>query len=339
MGIQETQYDGGAPVRTPAAGSGVVATGLARSFGTVRAVEAMDFTARPGEVTALIGPNGSGKTTLLLMLASLLAPDTGSIRICGIDPVEDPRGARALLGWMPDTLGVWEELTVHEILAMMGRLYGASKVDASARSQELLELVKLDEFASQPARVLSRGQQQKLSLARALVNDPQVLLLDEPASGLDPGARIELRNLLRELAGRGRTVVVSSHVLAELDEMADRAVFVSAGRTVSEQRVDDAGSTGRRYAIEALDREQLTGALDAAGIEFTLPAGTRQAEAVVHLGSDPEAAALLRQLIVAGVGVVAFGPASGILEESYLRAVNTTQDPPTHPTAAGEPQP
>ncbi len=339
MGIQETQYDGGAPVRTPVAESGVVATGLARSFGTVRAVEAMDFTARPGEVTALIGPNGSGKTTLLLMLASLLAPDTGSISICGINPVQDPRGARARLGWMPDTLGVWEELTVHEILAMMGRLYGASKTDAAARAHELLELVKLDEFASKPARVLSRGQQQKLSLARALVNDPQVLLLDEPASGLDPGARIELRNLLRELAGRGRTVVVSSHVLAELDEMADRAVFVSAGRTVSEQRVDDAGTTGRRYAIEALDREQLTDALDTAGIEFTLPAGTRQAEAVVHLGSDPEAAALLRQLVVAGVGVVAFAPAAGILEESYLRAVNTTEDPPTRPTPAGEPRP
>ncbi|MBM6622788.1 ABC transporter ATP-binding protein [Micrococcaceae bacterium RIT802] len=321
MGIQTTRYDGGGPAFAHPEPLGVVATGLVRSFGTVHAVEAIDFTARPGEVTALIGPNGSGKTTLLLMLASLLAPDAGSIRICGIDPVADPRGVRAQLGWMPDTLGVWEELTVHEILAMMGRLYGASKASAAARADELLGIVKLAEFASRPARVLSRGQQQRLSLARALVHDPQVLLLDEPASGLDPGARIDLRNLLRDLADRGRTVVVSSHVLVELDEMADRAVFIAAGRSVSELTVDDAGARQRRYSIQSTDPAALAAELSAAGVQASVADGQRRKPTVVRLESETAAAELLRRLVLAGVPVTAFGPSAGALEESYVSSV------------------
>lgn len=321
MGTQATRYDDGGPATARTEPSGVLATGLARSFGTVHAVEAIDFTARPGEVTALIGPNGSGKTTLLLMLASLLAPDAGSIRVCGIDPVADPRGVRAQLGWMPDTLGVWEELTVHEILAMMGRLYGASKASAAARADELLGIVKLAEFASRPARVLSRGQQQRLSLARALVNDPQVLLLDEPASGLDPGARIDLRNLLRDLAHRGRTVVVSSHVLAELDEMADRAVFIAGGRSVNELTVDDAGTRQRRYSIQSSDPVALAAELAAAGIDASVADGHRRKPTVVRLDSEAAAAELLRRLVLAGVPVTAFGPSAGALEESYVSSL------------------
>ncbi|WP_343899637.1 ABC transporter ATP-binding protein [Arthrobacter rhombi] len=325
MGARTTRHDGGVPGTASLESSGVVATGLARSFGTVHAVQAIDFTARPGEVTALIGPNGSGKTTLLLMLASLLAPDAGIVRICGIDPVSDPRGVRARLGWMPDTLGVWEELTAHEILAMMGRLYGASKAAAAARADELLELVMLVPFASRPARVLSRGQQQRLSLARALVNDPQVLLLDEPASGLDPGARIDLRNLLRDLADRGRTVVVSSHVLAELDEMADRAVFIAGGRSVRELTVDDAGARQRRYSIQSTDPQALAAELAAAGVETVVADGYRRKPTVVRLDSEADAAGLLRRLVLAGVPVTAFGPSAGALEESYVSSLEPVE--------------
>ena len=232
---------------------GLVASGISRNFGAVRAIEYMDFSAPAGQVTALIGPNGAGKTTLLLILASLLAPDEGSVRIMGVDPVTNPAGARMQIGWMPDTLGVWESLTAREILLVMGRLYRIPKSRLPGRVDELLALVNLVELADQPARVLSRGQQQRLSLARALIHDPAVLLLDEPASGLDPGSRIALRGILRGLAAAGKAVVVSSHVLAELDEIADRAVFVNAGRSVLAQTVDQASAQGRRYAISALD--------------------------------------------------------------------------------------
>ena len=297
---------------------GLSATGLSRRFGEVHAVVDMTLHAPAGQVTALIGPNGAGKTTLLLMLASLLAPDSGTISIMGIDPEKDPSAARSKIGWMPDTLGVWEALTAREILTTMGRFYHLPKATLAARVDELLERVNLSALADQKARVLSRGQQQRLSLARALLHDPQVLLLDEPASGLDPGSRVALRSILRELAGEGKAIVVSSHVLAELDEIADGAVFVNQGRTVLLQSVDQAASQGRKYSIAALDAAALSAALASLGVAFVLGTGRRDS-VVVTVGSEILAANLLRDLIGAGVPVTDFGPATGALEETYLR--------------------
>ena len=296
---------------------GLSAQGLSRSFGQVQAVKHMDLQAPAGEVTALIGPNGAGKTTLLLMLASLLAPDSGTVRIMGIDPVKDPAAARARIGWMPDTLGVWESLTAREILEAMARFYRLPKAGIPARVTELLALVNLTALAEQQARVLSRGQQQRLSLARALIHDPDVLLLDEPASGLDPGSRVALRETLRSLAAAGKAVVVSSHVLAELDEIADRAVFVNGGSSVLAQTMDQAATQGRRYSITALDRALLESALVGRGLDFDAGKGRRNSVSVL-LGTEADAAALLASLVQAGVAVSAFAPASGALEETYM---------------------
>ena len=174
---------------------GVVASGVGRSFGTVHAVRDASFVAEPGKVTGLIGPNGSGKTTLLLMLATLLVPDRGVIRIGGRDPVHESKAVRSVMGWMPDVLGSWPTLTVRETLQLTGRMYGFDTARARVRAEELIHLVDLADLAPRATRVLSRGQKQRLSLARSLVHDPRVLLLDEPASGLDPGARVALRKL------------------------------------------------------------------------------------------------------------------------------------------------
>ncbi|MHA7175181.1 ABC transporter ATP-binding protein [Arthrobacter sp. Sr24] len=296
---------------------GLSATGLSRSFGRVHAVVDMTLHAPAGQVTALIGPNGSGKTTLLLMLASLLAPDTGSISVMGVDPVQDPSMARAKIGWMPDTLGVWEALTVREILATMGRFYRLPRAEIPARVADLLELVNLTPLADQPARVLSRGQQQRLSLARALIHDPEVLLLDEPASGLDPGSRVALRNILRKLAGEGKVVVVSSHVLAELDEIADGAVFVNEGRSVLAQSVAQAAGQGRSYSVAALEPAVLIETLTAWGVVFEPGAGRRDAVRLT-VATEQHAAQLLRDLVAAGVDVWSFSPATGALEETYM---------------------
>lgn len=295
----------------------LVAEGISRRFGEVRAIDHMDFTAPPGAVTALIGPNGAGKTTLLLILASLLAPDTGSVRVLGIDPATHPAAARRHIGWMPDTLGVWESLTAREILTTMGKLYRMPSATLAGRVAELLALVNLEGFANQPARVLSRGQQQRLSLARALVHNPSVLLLDEPASGLDPGSRIQLRHILRTLAGEGKAVVVSSHVLAELDEIVDGAVFVNQGRSVLAQSVASAAAQGRRYSISAVDPSTLAAALSSLGLVFRQEPG-RRAAVTLMLGTESDAAALLRDLVGAGVAVTSFSPASGALEETYM---------------------
>jgi ABC-type multidrug transport system ATPase subunit len=292
-------------------------TDVARSFGTVHAVRSVSFEARAGEVTGLVGPNGSGKTTLLLMLATLLVPDRGEIRIGGHDPVTESTAVRMQLGWMPDVLGAWPNLTVRRSLELTARLYDMARPAAADRAAELISLVDLDELADQPTRVLSRGQKQRLSLARALVHDPRVLLLDEPASGLDPGARIALRVLLRRLAAEGRTILVSSHVLAELDELADRAVFLDAGVSVSAERVEAAQRTERGWRIRALDGQGLFRALAESGIDAARIT-TESHGFVVPIAGDDRAAELLARLVRAGIPVVSFAPAVGDLEHTFL---------------------
>jgi ABC-2 type transport system ATP-binding protein len=296
---------------------GIVVEGVRRSFGSVHAVTDISFEARPGTVTALVGPNGSGKTTLLLMLATLLAPDEGSIRIAGHDPVVDPLAVRAVMGWMPDTLGSWASLTVRTTLQLTARMYGRDVAQAAARADELIDLVELWELADRPTRVLSRGQKQKLSLARALVHDPSVLLLDEPASGLDPAARIELRILVRRLAAEGRTILVSSHVLAELDELADTAIYVERGASISAERVARATSSARPWRIRALEPTSIVPALIAAGVAAEA-IGADGSGILVSVDTEQRAAALLGALVSAGVEVTSFSPATGDLEHTFL---------------------
>lgn len=305
----------------PAAAQGVVVTDVARSFGDVHAVRSVSFEARAGQVTGLVGPNGSGKTTLLLMLATLLAPDRGEIRVNGFDPVTESAEVRAILGWMPDVLGSWPSLTVRRSLEFTGRLYGMSSPDAAGRAAELIALVDLEDLADKPTRVLSRGQKQRLSLARSLVHDPQVLLLDEPASGLDPGARIALRNLLRELAAEGRTIIVSSHVLSELDELADRAVFLERGVSVSADRVEAAQRTERAWRIRSLEPTSLADALIAAGVAASRITVDPQG-LVVPVAGEAAASTLLASLVQAGVPVSSFAPAVGDLEHTFLDLSN-----------------
>ena len=294
--------------------AGIVVEGVRRSFGSTHAVRDMTFSAAPGRVTALIGPNGAGKTTLMLMLATLLAPDAGTIRIAGLDPATDAGGVRAALGWMPDVLGSWASLTTRTTLQLTGRLHRMSKDRAAARAEELVELVGLRGLADRPTRVLSRGQKQRLSLARALVHDPAVLLLDEPASGLDPEARVELRTLVRRLADDGRTLLVSSHVLAELEEMADDAVYVQEGRTVDPERVAELRRGARAWRLRAVDPAALDAALAARGL------ASRQDHLgrLVEVADEAAAADLLAGLVADGVRITAFGPAAGDFERTFL---------------------
>lgn len=294
---------------------GIRAQGVRRSFGPVHAVADVDLVAAPGRVTALIGPNGSGKTTLLLMLAGLLAPDAGSIRVGGADPVTQNYVARSRTGWMPDVFGTWDSLTAREVLTTVAAAYRLDAAAARERAGELLELVHLSELADQPAHVLSRGQKQRLGLARALVHDPDVLLLDEPASGLDPRSRVDLRVLVRRLAAEGKTVLVSSHVLTELDEMADDAVFISGGRTVATRSVAG-GDLPREWRLTGLDPAALADWLDKNSRPYRKEADG--AGVLVDLTGDAAAAALLRSLIEAGVDVSSLAPAGGVLEQAYL---------------------
>jgi ABC-type multidrug transport system ATPase subunit len=287
-----------------------------RAFGSVQAVVDASVGVAPGTVTALIGPNGCGKTTLMLMLAGLLKPDAGEIRVAGLDPHVDGRAARLKVGWMPDILGTWDSLTCEETLTTFGRACGLSTEQARSNSFALLKRVHLAEFSASPARVLSRGQKQRLSLARALVHDPAVLILDEPASGLDPRSRIELRDLVRELGAEGKAVLISSHVLSELDEMVDDAIFMARGTTLGEVADAEVAQARLRWTIHALPGQDLVGAL--AGLKREATQSTGKESATVQVQDDADAAALLESLVKAKVRIKAFGPVGSALEQVYL---------------------
>lgn len=285
---------------------------LRRHFGTVRAVDRVSFTAPAGKVTALVGPNGSGKTTLLLVLAGLLQADAGTATVAGWDMAHHSRRARAVVGWMPDVFGTWDTLTCTEILTVYGRAYRMSDEAARSRADELLDQLYLWDLADRPARVLSRGQKQRLGLARALIHDPQVLLLDEPASGMDPRSRIELRQTLRSLAASGKTVLVSSHILSELEEVYDHAVFLSRGRTVD---VEAQPQVERRWRLVATDPSALHSFL--ADKAITLDTVT-DSQVVVRLTDEDQAVALVKDAVAAGVPLHTVAPVAGQLEETYL---------------------
>ncbi|MEU5883645.1 ABC transporter ATP-binding protein [Spirillospora sp. NPDC047279] len=311
----------GAGWPAPGAEHGIEARTVVRSFGAVPALRGLDLTVPYGQVTALVGPNGAGKTTLLLILATLLAPHAGQVRVAGFDLATHPEQARSALGWMPDTFGVYDQLTVGEYLEFFADAYRLPHDEKHRRIRGLLALVHLDDRLRQPVHGLSRGQKQRLGMARALIHKPRVLLLDEPASGLDPRSRVELRDLLRSLAADGVAVLVSSHILSELEEIADRVVLVDHGLTVGEHRMADliaSGPTGMgraRWRIRAQD-DALAARLAARpglGTISDLPGG-----AEVGPLTEDEAADLLAALVAEGVRVVAFGPVGSALESAYM---------------------
>ncbi|MEX2658906.1 MAG: ABC transporter ATP-binding protein [Acidimicrobiales bacterium] len=218
---------------TPAPALAVEVHGLTKRYGDLIAVRDLDLAVPAGTIFGLIGPNGAGKSTTFLVLASLLAPSAGTVSVAGADPTADPRAVRASMGYMPDVMGVYDNLRVQEYLEFFAAAYRVPRGTWPSLVAGLLELVDLEGKRDSMVDSLSRGMKQRLSLARALVHDPKVLVLDEPASGLDPRARVDLRDLLRELRDMGKTVIISSHILAELEEVCSEVAIMEAGRLLA----------------------------------------------------------------------------------------------------------
>jgi ABC-2 type transport system ATP-binding protein len=228
---------------------------LTRLYGKLAAVQDLNLAVPQGSLFGLIGPNGAGKTTTLRMLAGLLEPSSGSIVVNGQPINQNLNELRRQIGYMPDFFGVYEDLVVWEYLDFFARCYGQPTRRRKQVIDELLALVDLTEKRESYVHTLSRGMRQRLCLAHAMVHDPQVLLLDEPASGLDPRARVEMRELLRELGAMGKTVVLSSHILAELAELCDSIGIIERGRLVVSGRLEeirDRLQGGRRLRIRVL---------------------------------------------------------------------------------------
>lgn len=212
---------------------------LRKAFGTVQAVDGVSFNARDGEITGLLGPNGAGKTTTMRMLYTLMRPDSGSIRIDGIDAVQDALAARQHLGVLPDARGLYKRLSARENIAYFARLHGLSGATLRTRVDTMIEMLEMQDIAARRTEGFSQGQRVKVALARALVHEPHNVILDEPGNGLDVMATRALRGFLRRLRSDGRCVLFSSHIMQEVTALCDRIVVIARGRVVAEGTAEE----------------------------------------------------------------------------------------------------
>ena len=235
------------------------------------AVDGLDLTVRAGEFYALLGPNGAGKTTTLRMVAGLLRPDAGSIRIAGIDALADPVAAKRVLAWISDEPMIYDKLTPLEYLEFVSGLWGVEPALAQARAEELLGWLDLAGHAQQRCEGFSKGMRQKVALAGALVHDPQVIILDEPLTGLDAGSARQVKSVLRERVAAGGTIIMTTHILEVAERMADRIGVISRGKLIAE---------GTLAELRLKAGKQTSGARDDASLEDTfLALVAEQAEA------------------------------------------------------------
>lgn len=212
---------------------------LTKRYGELVAVEDLNLEVDEGAIFGFVGPNGAGKTSTIRMMATLLQPTSGDIQIAGHSVSGDPREVRRVIGYMPDYFGVYHDMLVWEYLDFFGTCYNIPEAKRRPLVEELLELVDLSHRKSDQVENLSRGMKQRLSLARTLVHDPQVLLLDEPASGLDPRARVEIRELLVELARLGKTIFFSTHILSDVAEISTSVGIIEAGHLIASGSIAD----------------------------------------------------------------------------------------------------
>ncbi len=230
--------------------------GLTKTYGQLYALNNLDLDIPRGTIFGMIGPNGAGKSTAFLILATLLVPTKGWATVCGHPTLDEPKSVRRKMGYMPDVMGVYENLTVTEYLEFHAATYHIPSAEWPELIHGLLELVELDVKRQTIVDDLSRGMKQRLSLARALIHDPELLILDEPASGLDPRARIELRQLLIQLQDMGKTILISSHILAELQQMCSEIAVIEAGRLLasgSPNAIMDSLGAGRAVRVTFAD--------------------------------------------------------------------------------------
>lgn len=316
---------------------------LDRRFAQVHAVKGISFDILPGQVVGFIGANGAGKTTTMRMMATLDRPSGGSIRIAGHHVIRDPAAVRQVIGWMPDNYGTYANMNVFEYLDFFARAYGLRSSKRRARVEEILDFADLTPLADRPINKLSKGMGQRLCFGRMLLPDPQFLILDEPAAGLDPKARIEFKNLVRILAQQGKTLFISSHILSELGEMCDTLLFIDSGKIVyhgaAEQlrRGNQTTPNGLASTVQIIDIS-LTGdpapLLDwlslRPGIKL-LDKRRDGARLELSAGDDEALAILLKQMITDGLPLTEFHRVERKLEDAFVDMVRGLQTPPPLP--------
>ena len=306
---------------TPWDGPVIELNKVSRWFGRTHAVDDVSFAVPRGAVFGYIGPNGAGKTTTMRILATLEIPNEGDALIEGLSSVNDPDLVRSRLGFMPDAFGTYRNTCCAEYLDFYARSHGLMGRQRTARMRWVMDFTGLRSLADKPISGLSKGMRQRLCLGRALIHDPSVLILDEPAAGLDPRARIELRKIIRSLASEGKTILISSHILTELAEMCDRVGIIEQGRLLATGTVDEIRgekASSRSICIEMLDRTDV-----AVNILESNPVVSQQRVEgncvyCVMQGDRNVQAGVLKSLMDAGLPIVQFRSEDQSLEDVFL---------------------
>ncbi|MGH8045974.1 MAG: ABC transporter ATP-binding protein [Chthoniobacterales bacterium] len=302
---------------------------LRRSFADVEAVRGVTFDIFPGQVVGFIGANGAGKTTTMRIMATLDEPTSGTIRVGGHDIMNEPGLVRRRVGWMPDAYGAYPNMTVYEYLDFYARAFGYKGSDRARRVAEVMDFTDLAALSGRMMNKLSKGMGQRLCLGRTLLHDPDVMILDEPAAGLDPKARIEFKQLVRLLAGEGKTIFISSHILSELGEMCDTLLFIDAGRIVHHGSAESLSQVGDGQSVIDV---QVLGDPDAVSRWVAINPGVqlvemrRQGARLRLENTDEEAiAGQLRRMILDGVQVVDFHRETRKLEDAFVDMLKKVQ--------------
>lgn len=300
----------------------LVIKNLEKSYGKFKALNGLNLEIEKGEIFGFIGPNGAGKSTTMKIVSGLLSPDSGEVYVDGIDAIKNNKALKDKIGYMPDFFGVYDNLRAIEYLEFYASIYGIVGEEARKLSMDLLELVNLQDKYDANVDGLSRGMKQRLCLARCLVHNPELLILDEPASGMDPRARFEMKGILKNLKEMGKTIIVSSHILSELGEICTRIGIIKNGSIVCEGTVEEVMLRASGTApinitvIEEAEKaiEVLKQMPDVKDISID---GNKITASVT--GGDEEAKKILKALVTQDVSVIGFAKAIGNLEDVFIQ--------------------
>jgi ABC-type multidrug transport system, ATPase component len=300
----------------------LVIKNLEKSYGRFKALNGLSLEIKKGEIFGFVGPNGAGKTTSMKIISGLLSPDSGEVYIEGVDAIKNNKILKEKIGYMPDFFGVYDNLTALEYLEFYASVYGILGEEGRKLSLELLELVNLADKRDSNVNGLSRGMKQRLCLARCLVHNPELLILDEPASGMDPRARFEMKNILKNLKDMGKTILISSHILPELAEICTNLGIIEKGKLIVQGTVEEIMikmNHSRPIKLKVLSKVEEAVSILAELPNIDKPISNENEIIFGFKGKEKEVYEILKLLIDRDIDVISFTQENGSLEDVFMR--------------------